>query len=114
MPHRQLTQLPSAEIKARLLKRVGEIADKAKEKGIVEVNPSRLERHTEALFVVPSKRGLNVATSANDTTKGIGGEFAHVHGTGDHSLHMVLSATDCELSFKFGPSSNSWLLRINV
>lgn len=102
MPYRQLTQLPSAEIKAELLKRVKEIADQAKEKGILEGKPSGLELHTEALFVVPCKRGPNVASTADDATKGIGGEFAHVHGTGDHSLHMVLSATDCTLNSCFG------------
>lgn len=100
IPHRQLSQHPSDEAKKELMSRVKEIMQQAKATGAVEIKQSGLELHTEAMFVVPENVTANSGSTAAAATKGIKGEFAHVHATGDHSMHLVLSATDCTLIFK--------------
>jgi hypothetical protein len=98
VPHRQLNQLPAEHVKKELVRRVSEIAAAAVGRGLAVLKQSNLERHTEALFVA-EHRSEHVTQSAAAAANGIRGEFAHVHETGDHSLHMVLSPTDCTLEF---------------
>ena len=98
VPQRQITQLASKEVKLEWSKAFNAIATKAKDEGLVELKKSKLELRGEALFALPSKTGATVTDGAQKGLKRLSGEFAHLHATGDHSAHVMLSISDCTLS----------------
>ncbi|KAF2667345.1 hypothetical protein BT63DRAFT_480333 [Microthyrium microscopicum] len=94
IPHRQLDQLPSDEIKAALIQKYDSIGQKAESASAVYISMSHLEKHTTALY---TKASQNTASAmAQSDALDTKGEFAHVHSTGDHSVHVILSPTDCK------------------
>jgi len=97
VPHRQITQLASEEVKLEWSKAFNAIATKAKDEGLVELKKSKLELRGEAIYALPSKTGATVTDSAQKGLKRLSGEFAHLHATGDHSAHVMLSISDCTL-----------------
>lgn len=56
---------------------------------LIKIAPSQAERHSDAMWLVDD---IARAPEALQTQ----GEFAHIHGTGDHSAHVVLSASDAK------------------
>jgi Family of unknown function (DUF5519) len=101
VPHRQLDQLPSEEVKKVLDGRIRDVSERAKHKGIALVRESRLEKHTDALFINEATR-QTVSEGAKAAAIDTKGEFAHVHATGDHSVHVLLSPADCKKVLEAG------------
>ncbi|KAL3704428.1 hypothetical protein TMatcc_010119 [Talaromyces marneffei ATCC 18224] len=56
---------------------------------IIKVAPSNAEKHSDAMWLLDT---IHHAREAVQT----GGEIAHIHETGDHSLHVVLSPADAK------------------
>ncbi|KAF2636488.1 hypothetical protein P280DRAFT_152362 [Massarina eburnea CBS 473.64] len=88
-PQRQLEQLPSDEMRKRLIDRFAELGRKAQEKELVEVKQSFYERQHSALFVSPRRNWHTVAEQTN-------GELSHVHAGLDGTIHVVLHPKDCK------------------
>jgi hypothetical protein len=84
-----LQQLPSEEVKHKLLDRFAKLGNHVQEKGLVEVRTSRLERHHDAYFVSKTRQWHSVAEAT-------GGEIAHIHDGKDNSIHVVLHPADCK------------------
>lgn len=61
---------------------------------LIKINESQLERHSPAIFLAD-----NVPQS--DIARGINSEIAHIHCTGEFSVHVTLSPADCKLSSPF-------------
>ncbi|KAJ9220209.1 hypothetical protein DTO169E5_7379 [Paecilomyces variotii] len=94
-PQRQLTQTPETEIKEKLLKTFLEI--QFNNQNILNIAPSNLEKHTSALFI------SDLAPRPNPlVTSSTRGEIAHVHGTAEHSVHVILSPVDSKKVIEAG------------
>lgn len=62
---------------------------------LIKLSTSLRENHTEALFLADGVQGKEpVSTEALR-------EIAHIHGTGDHSVHVTVSPQDCEYKIKY-------------
>jgi hypothetical protein len=61
----------------------------SKNSHIIKVAPSNAEKHSDAMWLLDN---IPRAREAFQT----GGEVAHIHETGDHSLHVVLSPADAK------------------
>ncbi|OKL61833.1 hypothetical protein UA08_02293 [Talaromyces atroroseus] len=87
-PNRQTSQIPSDEMKEDLLTAFNDFA--AKNSHLVRLAPSRLEGgHSEAMWLID---GIPKSPEAGFTK----GELSHIHTTGDHSLHLILSEADAK------------------
>lgn len=76
---------------------------------LIKINESQLERHSPAIFLAD-----NVPQS--DIARGINSEIAHIHCTGEFSVHVTLSPADCKKVIDAGwaqrhPLSGSPLLK---
>lgn len=87
VPQRQMDQLPKRDVSAELERRFEALARRNEQ--LVEMRMSVHERHTQALFVKSGREMHEVA-------KEMLGEVSHIHGTGDHSVHVVLAPSDCK------------------
>lgn len=90
VPQRQISQLPDDEIKRQL--REVFYAFARKNANLLKLAPSRLERHTDAIFLADS------VFSSSPTPEAIRmkGEICHIHGSNDHSVHVVVSPRDAK------------------
>ncbi|OJJ42546.1 hypothetical protein ASPZODRAFT_76577 [Penicilliopsis zonata CBS 506.65] len=88
IPQRQMDQFPPDQMRGELMSSFMALASSNKES--VRISPSNLERHTEAMWLADC---IQPTPSAARWTNG---EFAHIHATGDHSLHVVLSPADAK------------------
>lgn len=57
---------------------------------LIQFRPSKHEGHTDAIFVADSITKSSIVDQML-------GEVSHIHGTGDHSVHVVLAPQDCKL-----------------
>ncbi|KAL2824574.1 hypothetical protein BJY01DRAFT_164658 [Aspergillus pseudoustus] len=92
-PQRQRDQLPSQEIKDKLMDAYG--AFLARNAHIVDRVPSILERYTDAAHVGNSIPLTPIAAQMKR-------EVCHVHGTSDHSIHVTLSPADSKRVLESG------------
>lgn len=67
----------------------------SKNSHIIKIAPSNAERHSDAMWLLDN---IPHAREAFQT----GGEVAHIHETGDHSLHVVLSPADAKKVIEAG------------
>jgi hypothetical protein len=88
VPQRQLSQLPSVEMRQRLITRFEALGRVAKERGLVDVKTSLYERQHSALFVSQNVEWPPVAYQSR-------GEISHIHAGKDGSIHVVLHPRDC-------------------
>ncbi|KAL3456737.1 hypothetical protein BJX64DRAFT_281146 [Aspergillus heterothallicus] len=92
-PQRQVDQIPSQEIKDKLLAAYG--AFLSRNAHIVDRVPSILERYTDAAHVGNAVPLTSVAAQMKR-------EICHVHGTSDHSVHVTLSPADAKRVLESG------------
>jgi hypothetical protein len=64
-------------------------------KQIFKLSPSLHENHTDALFLADNVAGNEPIAS------GMLREIAHIHHTGDYSIHVGLSPQDCKIGGRF-------------
>lgn len=107
VPQRQMNQIPDLEVKEKLTQRYMEFV--SKNPHLIKINESLLERHSPAIFLAD-----NVPQS--DIARGINSEIAHIHCTGEFSVHVTLSPADCKKVIDAGwaqrhPLSGSPLLK---
>ncbi|OAK98152.1 hypothetical protein IQ06DRAFT_295514 [Phaeosphaeriaceae sp. SRC1lsM3a] len=88
VPQRQLSQLPSVEMRQRLITRFEALGSVAKERGLVDVKMSLYERQHSALFVSENVEWQPIAHQSR-------GEISHIHAGKDGSIHVVLHPKDC-------------------
>ncbi|KAI7970754.1 hypothetical protein EIK77_007934 [Talaromyces pinophilus] len=67
----------------------------SKNSHIIKIAPSNAEKHSDAMWLLDN---IPRAREAFQT----GGEVAHIHETGDHSLHVVLSPADAKKVIEAG------------
>ncbi|KAL3474057.1 hypothetical protein BJX99DRAFT_186484 [Aspergillus californicus] len=106
VPQRQINQQPSQEMKEKFM--AAYIAFLDKNAHVLDHAPSILERFTEAGHV----RGDVLTPVAKQMRR----EIFHVHGTSDHSIHVVLTPRDCKRVIEAGwgqrfPLAGSTFLR---
>ncbi|KAF2257455.1 hypothetical protein BU26DRAFT_44128 [Trematosphaeria pertusa] len=89
VPQRQLEQLPSDEVRQKLIRRFAELGERAQQMGLVDVKRSLYERQHVALFVAATREWHGVARETR-------GEISHVHAGLDGSIHVVLHPADCK------------------
>ncbi|EED14431.1 conserved hypothetical protein [Talaromyces stipitatus ATCC 10500] len=87
VPQRQLSQMPSANIQKDFVADFYALA--GKNSHIIKVARSKAERQSDAMSLVDSVPRTQEASQT-------GGEIAHIHETGDHSLHVILSPADAK------------------
>jgi hypothetical protein len=107
VPQRQLSQIPDKKIqevgtplsrvpwnitltylyKQRLVDAFDQLY--LQNEDLLKVEPSRLERHTDALFLADVVRSSPISEELKR-------EVSHIHGTSDHSVHVTLSPADCK------------------
>ncbi|KAL3442982.1 hypothetical protein BJX65DRAFT_211711 [Aspergillus insuetus] len=87
VPQRQVEQVPSQEIKDKLMTEYA--AFLTRNKHIIDRVPSILEKYTDAAHVC---RDINLTPVATQMKR----EICHVHGTSDHSVHVTLAPADCK------------------
>ncbi|MCJ1465299.1 hypothetical protein MMC07_003916 [Pseudocyphellaria aurata] len=92
-PQRQLNQIPSEASKKDLKDRFYALAKKNEK--LVQLKPSFFEKQTESMFLSDRVQASQIAA---DTAR----EIAHVHSTGDHSVHVTLSPQDCKKVIEAG------------
>ncbi|KAH7398947.1 hypothetical protein DE146DRAFT_512817 [Phaeosphaeria sp. MPI-PUGE-AT-0046c] len=88
VPQRQLSQLPSVEMRQRLITRFEAVGSVAKERRLVDVKRSLFERQHSALFVSENVEWQPIAHQSR-------GEISHVHAGTDGSIHAILHPRDC-------------------
>ncbi|KAL4931782.1 uncharacterized protein BDV17DRAFT_288366 [Aspergillus undulatus] len=86
-PQRQINQWPSQEVKGKLMAEYGAFLDRNAH--LVNRVPSILERYTDAAHVC-------AAVPLTPVAKEMKREICHVHGTSDHSVHVMLAPADCK------------------
>ncbi|KAF2462962.1 uncharacterized protein BDR25DRAFT_308043 [Lindgomyces ingoldianus] len=95
VPQRQLGQLPSEEIRQKLLERFSQLGYKLEARGLVEVRQSVMELQHKGIFVPRSRKWHTVAQETR-------GEITHVHAGLDGSIHVTLSPDDCKKVIEAG------------
>ncbi|KAL1976079.1 hypothetical protein VTN31DRAFT_4471 [Thermomyces dupontii] len=93
VPQRQLTQIPDETVKQKIREEFAAFA--SRNKHLVQTKLSKLEKHTDALFVADSLPWSRLAKQMN-------GEIAHIHGQKDHSVHAILPPADCKILIDSG------------
>ena len=95
IPQRQSNQLPSENMRQKLIDRFAALGKKAEQQGLVEVRKSMYERQHNAFFVSKTRDWHAIAQQTR-------GEISHVHGGVDGTIHVVLHPADCETLFERG------------
>ena len=95
VPQRQLEQLPSEEIRQKLIASFEQLGHQAQVKGLIEVRQSLFERQHSALFVSKTREWHSLAQQTR-------GEISHIHAGLDGSIHVVLHPTDCRRVIESG------------
>ncbi|ORY07937.1 hypothetical protein BCR34DRAFT_590147 [Clohesyomyces aquaticus] len=95
VPQRQLGQLPSQEIRQKMIERFMQLGYKLESRGLVEVRQSVLELEHKAIFVPRARKWHDVAQETR-------GEISHVHAGLDGSVHVALSPEDCKRVIEAG------------
>lgn len=95
IPQRQLAQVPSEEVRQRLIEHFTKLGRRARERGLVEVRKSHYERRHDALYVSKTRQW-------HATAQATSGEIGHVHAGLDGSIHVVLHPADCKAVFEAG------------
>ncbi|KAJ0414805.1 hypothetical protein BJY00DRAFT_18791 [Aspergillus carlsbadensis] len=93
VPQRQVDQVPSREIKDKLMTEYE--AFLARNKHIIDRVPSILEKYTDAAHVCHDIPLTPIAAQLKR-------EICHVHGTSDHSIHVTLAPADCKRVIESG------------
>ncbi|CEL08648.1 hypothetical protein ASPCAL11795 [Aspergillus calidoustus] len=93
VPQRQVDQVPSQEIKDKLMAEYG--AFLTRNKHIIDRVPSILEKYTDAAHVC---HDIDLTPVAAQMKR----EICHVHGTSDHSVHVTLAPADCKRVIESG------------
>ncbi|KAL3496112.1 hypothetical protein BJX62DRAFT_232621 [Aspergillus germanicus] len=93
VPQRQVEQVPSREIKDKLMTEYA--AFLTRNNHIIDRVPSILEKYTEAAHVCHDIK----LTPVGEQMKR---EICHVHGTSDHSVHVTLAPADCKRVIESG------------
>ncbi|KAJ2961952.1 hypothetical protein NQZ79_g2832 [Umbelopsis isabellina] len=96
VPQRQISQLPDDEIKRKLNEVFYAFA--RKNSNLLKLAPSRLERHTDAIFLADTV----FASPPTPEAIRMKGEICHIHGSNDHSVHVVLSPRDAKEAIEAG------------
>ncbi|KAE8548264.1 hypothetical protein EYB25_010058 [Talaromyces marneffei] len=87
VPQRQISQISAGDVQNDFVAAFYILA--SKNPHIIKVAPSNAEKHSDAMWLLDT---IHHAREAVQT----GGEIAHIHETGDHSLHVVLSPADAK------------------
>ncbi|KAJ8100239.1 hypothetical protein POJ06DRAFT_100213 [Lipomyces tetrasporus] len=90
VPQRQINQLPNEEIKRKLTETFNAVATNNSK--LVKLAPSRLERHTDAMWLTDA---IPLSSRIQEAVQTVG-EVSHIHGTSDHSVHVVLCPEDAK------------------
>ncbi|KKK11910.1 hypothetical protein ARAM_002297 [Aspergillus rambellii] len=93
VPHRQVNQIPSQEVKNKLEEKYQ--AFLVRNSHLVDRVPSILERHTDAAHV---SKNIPLTSAAEDMHR----EICHLHGTSDYSVHVTLAPADCKRVIESG------------
>ena len=90
IPHRQLTQLPDQQIRLALVGLFDQTVED--QTGLLHYARSHYEKRHPAITLRACRGTLAEQSS---------GEIAHIHPS-DHSMHMILSATDAAAAMQMG------------
>ncbi|KAJ5273248.1 hypothetical protein N7478_008373 [Penicillium angulare] len=93
VPQRQLSQLPTDEIKEKLDARFRAFG--RRNDHLIRFDRSRQEAHADAFF-------LANRLPPTDLAKATEGELAHLHSGGEYSAHFALSPADCKKVIEAG------------
>lgn len=93
VPQRQLSQIPDKHVQEKLVAAYQTLS--SQNQHLVRLAPSKLEKHTDALFLSDTIVPSTIAREMN-------GEVSHIHGTSDHSVHVTLSPSDCKTVIEAG------------
>ncbi|KAH8695594.1 hypothetical protein BGW36DRAFT_429466 [Talaromyces proteolyticus] len=91
IPQRQMSHLPDEDTKQKLREAFDMFA--AKNANLVKMATSFYETHTDAMWL--TEHGVPLSSRPPEALA-VRGEVAHVHGTSDHSLHLLLSPADAK------------------
>ncbi|KAK9258898.1 hypothetical protein V1519DRAFT_424710 [Lipomyces tetrasporus] len=101
VPQRQINQLPNEEIKMVRISIIVYLylnstdalnAVATNNSKLVKLAPSHLERHTDAMWLTDA---IPLSSRIQEAVQTLG-EVSHIHGTSDHSVHVVLSPADAK------------------
>ncbi|KAF2116607.1 hypothetical protein BDV96DRAFT_645032 [Lophiotrema nucula] len=107
IPQRQLDQLPSNDICAKLVTCFTQLSDQAQAKGLTVYEQSKYELRHKAIFVSRSRDWHEMAQQTN-------GEISHVHQGLDNSIHVVLHPADAKAVIDAGWGQRHGLSGLNL